>query len=252
MRSSMKYKRYLAITGFNISQTYCCYNNYMISILVVEDNKNLNKIICKYLTDTGYSVDSCYNPNEAYDLMYKKNYDLIVSDIMMPEIDGFEFAKDVRMDDKTIPILFVTAKDDFESKEKGFKLGIDDYMVKPLDMSELVLRVEALLRRAGIASEKRLTVGNLTMDEEAMSVTVDGENVPTTVREFNILYRMLSYPGKIFSRSKLLDDFWDMDSETGLRAVDVYMTKLRKKFARCDGFKIETVHGLGYKAVLNE
>jgi DNA-binding response OmpR family regulator len=222
----------------------------MINILVVEDDIKLNQIVCTYLNDNGYSAKGCLNPNEAYDLMYNANYDLIISDIMMPGIDGFEFAKTVREINKTIPILFMTARDDFTSKQKGFQAGIDDYMVKPVNMDEMVLRVGALLRRANIMNEKKLSVGDLVMNADAMTATADGEDIPVTVREFNILYKLLSFPNRTFSRAQLMDEFWGLDSETSLRAVDVYITKLRDKFSRCDGFKIVTVHGLGYKAVL--
>jgi DNA-binding response OmpR family regulator len=222
----------------------------MINVLVVEDDKNLNKIVCSYLSDSGYAVTGCLNPNEAYDSMYNKRFDLVISDIMMPQIDGFEFAKTLRSLDKNIPILFMTARDDLTSKQKGFKAGIDDYMVKPVDLDELVLRVEALLRRANIASEKKLTVGSLVMDADAMTLTVAGEEIPLTVREFNILFKLLSYPNRTFSRAQLMDEFWDAEKDTGLRAVDVYITKLREKSGACEDFKIVTVHGLGYKAVL--
>ncbi len=177
-------------------------------------------------------------------------YDLIVSDIMMPEVDGFEFAETVRRVNKTIPILFMSAKDDLPSKQKGFLLGIDDYMVKPIELDELLLRIRALLRRANIEMERKLTVGNLTLDADAVSATVAGEDVPVTTREFNILYKLLSYPNKTFSRAQLMDEFWGVESETSLRAVDVYITKLRDKFSSCNGFEIKTVRGLGYKAVL--
>jgi DNA-binding response OmpR family regulator len=182
--------------------------------------------------------------------MYNDPYDLIISDIMMPKIDGFEFAQTVRGLNKTIPILFMTARDDLASKQKGFRAGIDDYMVKPIDMDELVLRVGALLRRANIASEKRMEVGSLVMDADAMTAAVNDEEIPVTVREFNILYKLLSYPNHTFSRAQLMDEFWGIESETSLRAVDVYITKLRDKFSGCEDFKIVTVHGLGYKAVL--
>ena len=167
----------------------------------------------------------------------------------MPEIDGFEFARTVRQVNKTIPILFMSAKDDLPSKQKGFQLGIDDYMVKPIEFDELLLRVRALLRRANIETERKITVGNLELDADAMSAVVDGAEVPTTTREFHILYKLLSYPNKTFSRVQLMDEFWDVDTETNLRAVDVYITKLRDKFSVCDGFKIVTIRGLGYKAV---
>ena len=223
----------------------------MINILVVEDDSMLNKIVCTTLNDNGYNAKGALCANEAYDLMYNSLYDLIISDIMMPEIDGFEFAETVRGINKTIPILFMTARDDFASKQKGFRAGIDDYMVKPVNMDELVLRVGALLRRANIATEKKLEVGGLVMDADAMSITVDGEEIAVTVREFNILYKLLSYPKKTFSRQQLMDEFWDANNDTTLRAVDVYITKLRDKFSDCKDFKIVTVHGLGYKAVLN-
>ncbi|MEC0329410.1 response regulator transcription factor [Paenibacillus macerans] len=222
----------------------------MINILVVEDDIKLNQIVCSYLSDHGYTAKGCVNPREAYDLMYNNLYDLIISDIMMPEIDGYEFAETVRDLNKNIPILFMTARDDISSKQRGFRVGIDDYMVKPIDLDELVLRVGALLRRANIANERRLTVGSLVMDADAMTATVNGEDIPVTVREFNILYKLLSYPKHTFSRAQLMDEFWGIDSKTSLRAVDVYITKLRDKFSSCDDFKIVTVHGLGYKAVV--
>jgi len=224
----------------------------MINILVVEDDGSLNKIVCTHLTDNGYTVKGCLSPNEAYDEMYGSLYDLIISDIMMPGIDGFEFAETVRSLDKVIPILFMTARDDMASKQKGFRAGIDDYMVKPIELDELVLRVGALLRRANILDKKKMIVGNLTLDADALSAMVDDEEIPITVREFNILFKLLSYPKKTFSRSQLMDEFWGLDSDTSLRAVDVYINKLRDKFSGCDGFQITTVHGLGYKAVLIE
>jgi DNA-binding response OmpR family regulator len=169
---------------------------------------------------------------------------------MMPEIDGFEFAETVRQVNKHIPILFMSAKDDLPSKQKGFTLGIDDYMVKPLELDELLLRVRALLRRANIAMDRRIKAGDLELDADAMSALVNGTEVPVTTREFNILYKLLSYPNKTFSRAQLMDEFWGIESETTLRAVDVYVTKLRDKFSISNSFKIVTVRGLGYKAVL--
>lgn len=190
------------------------------------------------------------NAQQAYDALYGNLFDLIISDIMMPQVDGFEFAHTVREVNHRIPILFMSAKDDLPSKQKGFRLGIDDYMVKPVELAELEMRVRVLLRRANIEAERKLTVGNLVMDADAMSAEIDGEEIPTTTREFNILYKLLSYPKKTFTRAQLMDEFWDMDSDTSLRAVDVYITKLRDKFAVCDGFEIKTVRGVGYKAVL--
>lgn len=222
----------------------------MIHILVVEDDMKLNQIVCTYLNDSGFQAKGCLNARDAYDEMYNNLYDMIVSDIMMPEIDGFEFAESVRAVNKTIPILFMSAKDDLVSKKRGFNIGIDDYMVKPVELDELLMRVKALLRRANIEMERKLAVGNLELDADGMSAVVDGEEISLTTREFNIIYKLLSYPKKTFSRAQLMDEFWGVDSETSLRAVDVYVTKLRDKLSGCDGFKIVTVRGLGYKAVL--
>lgn len=222
----------------------------MVNILVVEDDKKLNQIFCTILNNNGYYAKGCLNVAEAFDAMYSSVYDLIISDIMMPEIDGFEFAQRVREINDSIPILFVSALDDFGSKAKGYRLGIDDYMVKPVNMDELLLRVGALLRRANIAREKRLNYGNLIMDADSTTASVNGVEINLSVREFNILYKLLSYPNHTFTRSQLMDEFWGIESDTGLRAVDVYITKLREKCSGCNGFNIKTVHGLGYKAVI--
>ena len=222
----------------------------MINILVLEDDAVLNKSVCTYLNDCGFSAKGFLNANDAYDAMNGGMFDLIISDIMMPGIDGFEFAENVRRIDKRIPILFMSARDDLPAKQKGFRLGIDDYMVKPIDFEELLLRVRALLRRANIEMEKKLTIGNLVLDGDGMTAEVDGEDIPVTPREFNILFKLLSYPKKIFSRAQLMDEFWEVDTDASLRSVDVYVTKLRDKFSGCDGFEIKTVRGVGYKAVL--
>lgn len=222
----------------------------MINILVVEDDQKLNQIICAYLTKKSYIAKGCYNPVEAYDLLFSESYDLIISDVMMPKINGFDFVKKIRETNPTMPILFITALDDFDSKQKGFLAGVDDYMVKPIDMNEMVLRVGALLRRAQIKNENRLEIGDLVLVRDEMAAYVDGEEVPILPREFNILYKLLSHPKKIFTRSELIDEYWGMTNDTGLRTVDVYITKLRKEFADCKSFEIVTVHGFGYKAVL--
>ena len=222
----------------------------MINVLVVEDDVKLSQIICTYLNDSGFNTKGCFCAKDAYDEMHNNIYEMIISDIMMPEIDGFEFTRTVRQINKTIPILFMSAKDDLPSKKKGFQLGIDDYMIKPLELDELLLRVRALLRRANIEVERKLTVGNLEMDADSMSVEIDGKEISLTTREFNIIYKMLSYPKKTFSRAQLMDELWGVDTNTSLRAVDVYVTKLRDKLSDCDGFKIMTVRGLGYKVVL--
>lgn len=222
----------------------------MFKILIVEDDKDLNRTVCVYLNQNGYEAQGCLNAVDAYDAMYSSAFDLIVSDIMMPEIDGFEFAAAVRELNENIPILFMTARDDFASKQKGYRLGIDDYMIKPVDLDELLLRIGALLRRAKIASSRRLEIGNLVLDADERTAVLGDDEISLTVREFNILYKLLSYPKKTFTRTQLMDEFWDMDTNTAPRAVDVYMAKLREKFSGCDDFEIVTVHGLGYKAVV--
>lgn len=223
----------------------------MFKLLVVEDDRQLNKTVCSYLNQNGYETVGCLDANEAYDAMYGGTiFDLIISDIMMPGVDGFEFAKTVRELNQEIPILFMTARDDFSAKQRGFQAGIDDYMVKPVDLGELLLRVQALLRRAKIATSHRLEVGKLVLDVDERTAYLDGEEIPLTVREFNLIYKLLSYPKKTFTRSQLMDEFWDSASSSGPRTVDVYMTKLRDKFSCCEDFEIVTVHGLGYKAVL--
>ncbi len=223
----------------------------MFRILVVEDDRELNRTVCAWLNRNGYEAIGCLNANEAYDVMYGGNLvDLILSDIMMPGIDGFEFARTIREQDQLVPILFLTARDDFPAKQRGFQAGIDDYMVKPVDLQELLLRIGALLRRAGIANSRRLTVGSLTLNADERSAVLRGEEVPLTVREFNLLYKLLSYPKKTFTRSQLMDEFWEAGTTAGSRTVDVYMTRLRDKFSDCRDFEIVTVHGLGYKAVI--
>jgi len=222
----------------------------MFKILVVEDDRELNHSVCAFLNANGYESTGCLGAEQAYDEMYKNTFDLIVSDIMMPDIDGFEFAKTVRSLNSDIPILFVTARDDFASKQRGFRIGIDDYMTKPVDLEEMFLRIGALLRRAKIASSRRLTVGDFVMDADERSAMLNGEEIQLTAREFDLLYKLLSYPKKTFTRTQLMDEFWDVDTQTGTRTVDVYMTKLRAKLADCDSFEIQTVHGLGYKAVI--
>lgn len=222
----------------------------MFKILVVEDDKELNHTVCAFLNQSGYEAIGCLDANDAYDTMYNNTFDLIVSDIMMPNIDGFEFAKTVRELNEDIPIVFMTARDDFASKQRGYRIGIDDYMVKPIDLDELFLRIGALLRRAKIASSHRLEIGKLVMDADERTAVLNGEEISLTAREFNILYKLLSYPKKTFTRTQLMDEFWNAETNTAPRAVDVYMTKLRDKFSECDDFEIVTVHGLGYKAVV--
>ncbi|MBQ4575373.1 MAG: response regulator transcription factor [Clostridia bacterium] len=222
----------------------------MFKILVVEDDRDLNRSVCSFLNQSGYEATGCLCADEAYDAMYETMFDLIISDIMMPDIDGFEFARTVRSLNEEIPILFMTARDDFASKQRGYRVGIDDYMVKPIDLDELFLRIGALLRRAKIASSRSLTVGSFRMDADEHTAYLGEDEIPLTNREFSLLYKLLSYPKKTFTRTQLMDEFWDADTASGPRTVDVYMTKLRAKLAECDDFEIVTVHGLGYKAVI--
>lgn len=222
----------------------------MFKILVVEDDRDLNRSVCAFLNQSGYEAVGCLGAEEAYDAMYTTVFDLIISDIMMPGIDGFAFVKTVRSLNENIPILFMTARDDFSAKQRGYRIGVDDYMVKPIDLDELFLRIGALLRRARIAASRHLTVGGFSMDVDEHTAYLNGEEVNLTNREFSLLYKLLSYPKKTFTRSQLMDEFWDADTASGPRTVDVYMTKLRAKLSGCKDFEIVTVHGLGYKAVI--
>lgn len=222
----------------------------MFKILILEDDKELNRTVCAFLNNSGYEAVGCLNTNEAYDVLYENTVDLIVSDIMMPGVDGFEFVRNVRDVNNDIPILFMTARDDIASKQRGFRIGVDDYMVKPIDLDELFLRIGALLRRAKIASSRKLEIGSFVMDADEHTAYLGDDEISLTSREFNILYKLLPYPKKTFTRTQLMDEFWDVDTGTAPRAVDVYMTKLRQKLSDCEDFEIKTVHGLGYKAVI--
>ena len=222
----------------------------MFKILVVEDDKDLNRTVCSFLNYSGYEAIGCLNANDANDALTHNIIDLIVSDIMMPGVNGFAFAENVRELNEDIPILFMTVKDDIACKKRGFRISVDDYMVKPVDFDELFLRIGALLRRAKIVSNRKLEIGKFIMDADEHTAYLNREEISLTNREFSILYKLLSYPKKTFTRMQLMDEFWDADTNTAPRAVDVYMTKLRTKLSDCDDFEIVTVHGLGYKAVL--
>ena len=221
----------------------------MFNVLIVEDDKKLNNLIRTTLVKNGYNVYTAENGNEGIDVFDNNYVDLVVSDIMMPGLDGYGFARAIRERNVNIPILFVSAKDKYEDKQQGFQIGIDDYMVKPLDINELLLRVSALLRRAQIANDRRLTVGSTVLDYDTMTVTVDGEEILLPQKEFNILFKLLSFPNKIFTRTQLMDEFWGLYSESLERTVDVHITRLRDKFKSSTDFEIVTVRGLGYKAV---
>lgn len=222
----------------------------MAKILVVEDDEKINEAVCRCLVEAGYGIKGCLNGKSALEQMDRDKFDMVVSDIMMPGMDGFALAQEIRTVDKALPILFISARDDMPAKKKGFSIGIDDYLVKPFELDELRLRVGALLRRAKIEAGNKIEVGNLVMDKEEHTAYVDGEEVSLTVREFELLYKLLSYPKKTFSRPQLMEEFWGFDSSATSRTVDVYIVKLREKTANCTGFEIVTVHGLGYKAVL--
>lgn len=222
----------------------------MIRILVAEDDKDLNRFVSYSLRNAGYEVTSCFDGEEALLATERVKYDMLLTDIMMPKADGFELAENIRSFDKSMPIIFMTAKDDKPSKMLGYSIGIDDYVTKPFDMDVLILKINAVLRRAGIETDKQIKIGNFIMNIEERTATVDGEEIQLTVREFDILFKLLSYPKKTFTRSALMEEFWDYDSSATSRTVDVYMAKIRDKTSLCDGFEILTVHGLGYKAVL--
>ena len=222
----------------------------MVKILVAEDDKALCDLVCAMLRSNGCEAVACADGAEALRAAEDQSFDLIISDVMMPRMDGFELARAIRETDKHVPILFMTALDDKPAKQRGFTVGADDYVVKPFDADILLLRVRSLLRRANIEQSRELVAGNLRMDQDEHTAYVDGEELPLTVREFDLLFKLLSYPKRTFTRTQLMDEFWDYDSSATSRTVDVYMSKLREKTAACNGFEIVTVHGLGYKAVL--
>ena len=222
----------------------------MIKILLAEDDGELCSLVKAYLNASGYEATACRDGQDALERFLGEKFDMLITDIMMPRKDGFSLARDVRELNKDVPIIFMTARDDKLSKQLGYKTGIDDYVTKPFDIDELVMRVQAILRRSGITESKKLTAGNLTMDSEEHTAYVDGRELPLTVREFDILFKLLSSPKKTFTRSQLMNDLWDYDSSATSRTVDVTMAKLREKTAECDGFEIVTMRGLGYKAVL--
>ena len=222
----------------------------MVKILLVEDNTDLNLSVCRHLNLNNYMTFGCTSAMEAYDVLYENKIDLIISDIMMPRVDGFEFAKNVREENPNIPIIFMTAKDDLDSKRQGFHIGIDDYMVKPIDLDELLLRIEAILRRANISSKNKLVIGNFEMDEDSMSVKLNGEEISFTTKEFQLLFKLLSYPNHAFSRNQLLEELGGLDNESTPRSIDVFITNIRAKLEGCESFKIATVRGIGYKGVI--
>lgn len=221
----------------------------MFHILVVEDNADMRELFCTVLSDSGYQCFPAADGMEALEIIDKEYIDLIVADIMMPNMNGYELTKAIRAAKMELPILMVTAKDQFDDMQKGFRAGTDDYMIKPINVNELVLRVEALLRRAKIQSEKKITVGSTVLDYDALTVTIHGEETILPQKEFYLLYKLLSYPNKIFTRPQLMDEIWGMFSETDERTVNTHINRLRERFSNCTDFEIVTVRGLGYKAV---
>ena len=223
----------------------------MFHILVVNDDKNTRRLLKAVLENDGYKVSLAENGEEALDAMDSDVIDLVVLDIMMPIMDGYEFTKTLRDVNNNLPILMVSAKQLPEDKRKGFLVGTDDYMTKPIDETEMLLRIKALLRRAKIATEHKITIGDVVIDYDSLSVTKDGNTQELPQKEFLLLYKLLSYPGKIFTRIQLMDEIWGSESDTGWETVTVHIGRLRKRFEGWDEFEIQSVRGLGYKAVKN-
>ncbi len=222
----------------------------MFNIMIVEDDSNQRRLMQSVLEQYGYTVTLAKDGLDALDMLDKKHVDLIILDIMMPRMDGFEFTSTLRQSGCNIPILMVSAKQSPVDKRKGFIIGTDDYMTKPVDEEEMVLRVGALLRRSKIANEHKLTIGSTTLFYDSLTVNIDGEIQELPQKEFLLLFKLLSYPGKIFTRRRLMDEIWDMESESDERTVDVHVSRLREKYRGNPDFEIVTVRGLGYKAVL--
>ena len=221
----------------------------MFNIMIVEDDNNTRKLMCTVLQQYGYSTFPAIDGVDGLEILDKKHIDLIILDIMMPRMDGFEFTETLRQSGCNIPILMISAKQSPIDKRKGFIIGTDDYMTKPFDEEEMVLRVGALLRRSKIASEKKLTVGSTSLAYDSFSVNVGGTVTELPQKEFLLLFKLLSYPNKIFTRRQLMDEIWDMDSESDERTVDVHISRLRDRYRDNPDFEIITVRGLGYKAV---
>ena len=221
----------------------------MFHILVVDDDKNTRLLLGEVLQRANYTVTTAENGEAALDVLAKSHVDLVVLDIMMPKMDGYEFTRAVRACDNPLPILMVSAKQLPADKHRGFDAGTDDYITKPINDEELLDRIKALLRRAKIASERRIEIGSVTLDYDSLTVTRNGETQELPQKEFMLLYKLLSYPGKIFTRIQLMDEIWGADSDTGWETVTVHIARLRRRFEGWQEFEIESVRGLGYKAV---
>ena len=221
----------------------------MFHILVVDDDKNIRKLLQAVLTAEHYTVFTATDGEDALAVMDREHIDLVVLDIMMPKLNGYEFTKLLREQNNNLPILMISAKQEPSDKHKGFIVGTDDYMTKPIDEEEMLLRIKALLRRAKIASEHQIVIDDVVIDYDSMTVTKNGETQELPQKEFLLLYKLLSYPGKIFTRIQLMDEIWGADSETGWESLTVHIGRLRKRFEGWNEFQIEAIRGLGYKAV---
>lgn len=221
----------------------------MFQILIAEDDSELRQLFARVLTKNGYVVSGVANGKEALDAVYNGYYDMIISDIMMPEMDGYELVSNLREAGNTMPVLMITAKGEYDDMRQGFLSGTDDYMVKPVNVNEMVLRVGALLRRAQMISERRQVIGDTVLECDSLTVISNGEKVVLPQKEFMLLYKMVSFPGKIFTRQQLMDDIWGYESDTDTHTIDVHIGRLREKYGDNKDFKIVTMRGVGYKVV---
>jgi len=221
----------------------------MFNILFVEDDQSLRRLMCTVLEKNGYRVFPAEDGAAALDILDREYIDLIISDIMMPRLDGYRLTRQLREANYKLPVLMITAKDGFDAMQQGYLAGIDDYMVKPIDVKEMLLRIGALLRRARIANERRLTIGNTLLDYDSLAVTCANERIQLPQKEFYLLFKLISYPDQIFTRQQLMDEIWGMESETDTRTVDVHINHLRERFHDNRDFELVTIRGLGYKAV---
>ena len=220
----------------------------MINILIVEDDKNLRRLMEVFLKENGFEIFLAEDGEKAIEIFYESHIDLVLCDIMMPKVNGYDLVKELRRYNYDLPIIMVTAKEGFEDKKKGFLIGVDDYIVKPIDLDEMLLRINALLRRAKISNDHKLVIGNVVLDYNALTITKEQKIIELTKKEFYLLFKLLSYPKQIFTRHQLMEEIWGMDIESDERTVDVHIKRIREKLGDIDEFKIVTVRGLGYKA----
>lgn len=221
----------------------------MFDILVVEDDAKLNQIYCSTLNSNSFNAVPAFDGEEALNIMAEKNFDLVISDIMMPGVDGYELTRQLRDFYPELPILMISAKEGFEDKRHGFLAGIDDYMVKPVDLNEMLLRIHALLRRAKIVSERKLTIGNTVLHFDTYTAEFDGKTVEIPQKEFLVLYKLMSNPSRTFTRRQLMDEFWGYDTDSEERTVDVHINRIRERLKDCKDIEINTIRGLGYRGV---